>query len=434
MDAIELDGNVVTFGDETLLLDHSTGLLISIDLQLANILTEIDFTLSEERLAGIMNRYSVDALRRALDQIDSFLRSGFLVKRPSKTKSLSSIRLHITNKCNLRCSYCFQNKSLKDMALETAKKAIDFLLYRSASDEVKIVLFGGEPLMVPSLIRDVLEYGQAASARQRKRLRYALSTNATLFTHKILTLLREWDIGVLASYDGETHDAFRKTMEGAPCHVLVKRNIRRAVMLLDPTRLAVAATVHHYNTDIPAILRSIIDLGVKNIKLTFEHSWGSPYGLTITDCQTLAEQTPMVLDLCEAHADVQIQWYLLEVSPDGAFRHCQHCEACTGELTVDVEGNIYPCSFFVGDYRFRLGNVVNGESDVALRKRFAAALDRTRNGCSSCDIRRLCGGHCPYESYLRNGTLETPNPEKCIIAKRIAKEKIRRYYLSVRVP
>jgi len=60
-------------------------------------------------------------------------------------------------KCNINCHYCFQyDNSKPGMSLETAKSAIDWL--RSVGCRV-IPLMGGEPLLRPEFILNVIRYG-----------------------------------------------------------------------------------------------------------------------------------------------------------------------------------------------------------------------------------------------------------------------------------
>lgn len=79
------------------------------------------------------------------------------------TSKLQSICLQVTQDCNLRCKYCAYSENYKNrvhnnktMSIETAKKAVDFLIHNSSeSDIVGISFYGGEPLLNFKLIRKV---------------------------------------------------------------------------------------------------------------------------------------------------------------------------------------------------------------------------------------------------------------------------------------
>ena len=62
--------------------------------------------------------------------------------------------ISITNKCNLKCTYCYERKlntELGNIDDETADNIIRFISRRN--DAGVIFLFGGEPLLYKNLIR-----------------------------------------------------------------------------------------------------------------------------------------------------------------------------------------------------------------------------------------------------------------------------------------
>ena len=89
---------------------------------------------------------------------------------------ITNLRLNVTQNCNLRCKYCFENalenyENRQKMDFETAKKAVDVfldLLEKNGKSEGNIRFFGGEPLLDFSLMtysfflakRNILHIGQ----------------------------------------------------------------------------------------------------------------------------------------------------------------------------------------------------------------------------------------------------------------------------------
>jgi sulfatase maturation enzyme AslB (radical SAM superfamily) len=75
------------------------------------------------------------------------------------------ITIVVTNSCNLRCKYCFENKkSNQNITFETVKKFIDYV-----SDNTKkwnygrpfsVAFLGGEPLLNLNIIEDTMKYIQ----------------------------------------------------------------------------------------------------------------------------------------------------------------------------------------------------------------------------------------------------------------------------------
>ena len=72
--------------------------------------------------------------------------------------------VHLTENCNMACSYCLREKTPKDMSVETLYKTID--LAYSKGTVAGFCFFGGEPLLKKDLI-----YVTGLLITVRKRLR-----------------------------------------------------------------------------------------------------------------------------------------------------------------------------------------------------------------------------------------------------------------------
>ncbi len=129
--------------------------------------------------------------------------------------------LQVTQQCNLRCEYCvysggYENRhhSNGKMSLETAIKAIDFLLsHSSEANSLSIGFYGGEPLLEFPLVKEAMEY---AMKRVTKELTFSVTTNGTLLTDEIISYFEKNNVVLLISLDGpkEIHDRNRKFAGG----------------------------------------------------------------------------------------------------------------------------------------------------------------------------------------------------------------------------
>ena len=79
-----------------------------------------------------------------------------------RVPSPSNLMLILTQDCQLRCSYCFEEHRHNEiMSFDVAKRAIDFLWECTRKDHriPSISLFGGEPmLMWDELIVPIIDY------------------------------------------------------------------------------------------------------------------------------------------------------------------------------------------------------------------------------------------------------------------------------------
>lgn len=123
---------------------------------------------------------------------------NYIAKLQEKEISVSKsfpLVLQVTQKCNLRCSYCVysgdyknRNHSQKEMSWETAKEAVDYLYGHSmSSEDIYISFYGGEPLLMFRLIKEVVEYVKREYCQ--RTVHFNLTTNGTLFTPEIVQYL-----------------------------------------------------------------------------------------------------------------------------------------------------------------------------------------------------------------------------------------------------
>lgn len=125
----------------------------------------------------------------------------------NKEQPVGFMVLHITDQCNLRCVYCYEQDRLgkkgKAMELQVAKMAVDWLIKRSGQKKyLRLVFFGGEPLINFSLIRETVAYADSAGQAKGKSFTYEISTNGTLLTPEIIRFFEEHKIIPVISMDG----------------------------------------------------------------------------------------------------------------------------------------------------------------------------------------------------------------------------------------
>ena len=124
------------------------------------------------------------------------------------------VQLHLTDQCNLRCSYCYEDRaqrSSEGMSLETAREiAVRHLTEEGAHKRVEIDFIGGEPLLAWDVMVSLVEF-----VHHRKWPRdcaFTFSTNGTLFTGEMKAWLdRHSCVSFSFSLDGtrEAHDLNR---------------------------------------------------------------------------------------------------------------------------------------------------------------------------------------------------------------------------------
>ena len=109
----------------------------------------------------------------------------------------------VSLRCNHKCLYCHSSavdpsRTDMDMSLETARRAVDFIL-STPSPTLMIEFQGGEPLLNWPVLRFVVEYAQERNKRSGKDLAISLVTNLTLMTEEKLDFLLSRGVAVCTS-------------------------------------------------------------------------------------------------------------------------------------------------------------------------------------------------------------------------------------------
>ncbi|MBC5746030.1 radical SAM protein [Lachnospiraceae bacterium MD308] len=105
----------------------------------------------------------------------------------------------------------------------------------------------------------------------------------------------------------------------------------------------------------------------------------------------------------------------------------EHCGACRGNLTIDAEGNVYPCNLLQDDC-FLMGNIRQdmGVLDNYLESKGAAEIEKVRKlsgmPCEQCDIKNVCWSCLSDVITFANGMISYE--ERC----KYRKQSIYKYY------
>lgn len=106
-------------------------------------------------------------------------------------KQVGTLMLIITNECNLRCTYCYENHIRKEpMSIEIAKENIENTLMNDKKyEQITISLFGGEPFLYFERVKEICEW--TWSKNWKVPYIFSFSTNGTLITEEVKDWLRK---------------------------------------------------------------------------------------------------------------------------------------------------------------------------------------------------------------------------------------------------
>lgn len=345
---------------------------------------------------------------------------------------LQALVLNVTNQCNLACTYCYEFGAdkiatpagkPKYMTLETAKASVDLLIAEAVGRKaVHITFFGGETLMNFRLLRDVVDYANAATAAAGKGITYSLTTNATLLTEEIVTFLSDNRIGVTVSMDGppEVQDRHRVYKNGKGSYAVIEPRLRTLIANHRTRAVTARVTLTDGVTDVVRIFRHLTDdLGFHEVGFapvtTGEERAYSIDGKGMDD--VLAQFTALAdewLDYAlrgEMHGFTNVSETISELISGVNKSH--PCGAGLGLMGVSPSGDLSPCHRFTDADTHVMGHVSSGidrakQSDFLARGHVVAKYD-----CQSCWARPLCAGGCHHEAFVRYGDTGQANLHYC---------------------
>ena len=75
-------------------------------------------------------------------------------------------------------------------------------------------------------------------------------------------------------------------------------------------------------------------------------------------------------------------------------------------MSVTPWGVLYPCHQFVGEEKFKLGNIYDGVTNDAIREEFSSCNVYARKECANCWAKLYCSGGCAANAYHSTGSVK----------------------------
>lgn len=349
---------------------------------------------------------------------------------PYGKKHLGKVVLHITNKCNLRCKYCYANggsyKSEEGiMTQQVAKQALD--LFFGEADSIGLVqLFGGEPTLNMPLIKYICEYIKKENAKREQKTQIGIVTNGTNITEEFVQLIKEYSVFVTVSYDGtpEVNDKLRVYQNGKGTSDTILKNIKRLRKETgQPSMLEVTYTQNHVDAGI-GIVDMIRDIQ-KNIGEIPLHIVPAGGALTcdyaLSDWEMFGEAVDDIFKEAANMERMQIDAFNLMLRITGNLLTKEYskyiCDAGIRAFSVSHTGDVYPCFIMNGEEKLNMGNVSDknffqSSSYKRVIKEFEANNKETKEECKNCFARHSCY-ECIGLNYLETGDVFKLSKRAC---------------------
>jgi uncharacterized protein len=432
----QIPADIVQYGRSALLLVKDTGSWCLLD----RVEVEVYKATQGRRLDEILSQFpGIDLCQlrefvlqlywRGLLQVNgrSFLEPDVLATGPIFVSSPLFLMVP-TERCNLACRYCFADSGpskTSRMDWETARKTVNLIIDFPA-DCLTIEFAGGEPLLEFDLIKKTVNYTRDRADRRGKAVQFLMQTNATLTTAPVAGLIKDLDIRVSLSLDGdpERNNMTRCLPGDNGAYEAIERGM--SVLRRENIAFGVICVVSKSNyRDLPNVLAHFSSLGLKEVKLNPVFELGraheSSQAVAVTPEEYL-EAHSVYLDYVEAADNPVLDENTVYMVRNLASRmrpyRCMRsqCGAGADFLTFTPSGEIYPCSRFRGRATLALGNVASTTRLDGIWKTspvMSKLSDRKAEAipeCRKCSVKRFCEAGCPLDSYDHFGSFDAVHP------------------------
>ena len=429
-------------GGYNIVLDVCSGSVHVVDDVAYDIIAEFESKEKDVVVAEMLEKYSNDATKDEIEecyaQIVELKDNGKLFapdtfepmanKLKEKTAGVvKALCLHIAHTCNLNCSYCFasQGKYHGDraiMSFEVGKRALDFLVENSGTrHNLEVDFFGGEPLMNFQVVKDLVAYARSIEKEKGKNFRFTLTTNGVLVDDDVIEWANKECSNVVLSLDGrkEVHDRFRVDYAGNGSWEKIVPKFQKFVEARGGKEYYMRGTFTHANPDFLEDIKQMLDLGFNELSMEpVVCAKDDPSALTDEDMAIVMKQyedlAALMLQKDKEGKPFTFYHYMIDLTGGPCiYKRISGCGSGTEYMAVTPWGDLYPCHQFVGEERFKLGDIWTGVTNTEVQGEFAACNVYAHPECRDCWARLYCSGGCAANAYHATGSVTGVYKDGC---------------------
>lgn len=313
------------------------------------------------------------------------------------------------------------------MSLATGKRALDFLIENSGDRvNLEVDFFGGEPLLNWDVVKGTVEYGRTVEKMYGKNFRFTLTTNGVGINDEIIDFANKEMHNVVLSLDGrkEVHDRFRKYIDGRGSYDDIVPKFQKFVKSRGGKDYYMRGTFTHANPDFTEDVFHMTDLGFDQLSMEpVVCSPEDPSALTEEDKEIVFKQYEILAKemLYRKKEGKPFTFYHYMLDLEGGpciYKRISGCGSGTEYFAVTPWGDLFPCHQFVGDNRFKMGDIWNGITENEIRDDFKMCNVYARQECKTCWARLYCSGGCAANALHGTGSIRGVYDQGCELFKK----------------
>jgi radical SAM protein with 4Fe4S-binding SPASM domain len=410
------------------------------------------------RMVGVPIRYFKNLSPIEFDEVyrNHFINAGLLVPVGMKyfrqsvadlkrcNGFVKKVRFHMTNKCNLRCKYCYlssgdNNCASNDTDEINSEKAINYLnkMYGEDLDGIEVEFHGGgEPTLMIEEIKKIVAYIDSKTNKRTIRIQ----TNG-FFATELIDWIVDINIAVSVSIDGDKEINDAQRTEGTEAFKKITYNIKK--MAERGVNVSTVSVITEYSQEkLDSIYEFIKSLGVRAMMMNPVHSFLGRSQQHEHPAQRDADLYIFANKFLamKQKADNEGIYLVSDFLPDfyQYIPRNYQCDACKAGVGIYGNGDVCSCTraYDLGQGSsnpFVWANVANElsiefENEERLRKRVTENMSE----CRHCLLKWNCAGDCLLQCHEISGDMFKVNELRCNAKKQFIIEYLKGLIPSIK--
>jgi len=334
-----------------------------------------------------------------------------------------------TFKCNFACTYCFEENVKEQQTMDdaTAQQVIAYLKAKALekhSPKIRLMFYGGEPLMNPGAVIKIATELQQWSADKGIKFSFGMITNGSLVRKELMEQLVKLGLtSVRITLDGDkaVHDARRPFLDGRGSFETIIRNIEEVLQTDRPAdqqtnRIKVELGGNFDQANIAGLHRLLDYLEQKGLNKRISRVLFAPVVSRLAGGENLTVEPVGCHKLSGELAEQGIKLEKELIQRGYKTPSSVKVSACPmtmddSMLVIDPSGDIYKCEAFVGRQQFCIGNVRANRFNHRYAE-FITMKPWQAQECLECPYVPMCGGGCRYIAQLKHSDYTRPACDK----------------------
>lgn len=333
---------------------------------------------------------------------------------------LTNYTLILTDSCNLRCTYCFDDLysgrtcSPNNMTIEMLPDLFDFIeRTRDRNRRVIFNMFGGEPTLNWDIFEQFCEY-----ANDHCEFDYEIitTTNGTLMDTKKIDFLKKHDVGTSVSLDGTKEaNKERVTINKESTWTTIMHVLPEMKAKLRKLNIIITIGRHNYSL-IEESYKMLMDIGLIPVL-----NWNSQLDYTKEEVDSIREQFETLF----IKEQLPMKGNLSRATLDNYICNGTYCAPANVSIAISPIGKLYFCHQFVpkmaGDVEdMSYGNIKDGITNIELYNTFVErssfSKDKSEMKCGNCPSLSTCKGGCLADHWHMTKSFTGINSNVCKIS------------------